>query len=332
MPDRVKLSLLALLVAIVPLVDQLSPDVAEFYALRAKYYYEPSGRVEEARQAWAQTEKLVYKRESKADPELLRIGSSGALTAGMDPAKEKGAIESLQDFIKDETGMKNEIIKVKNWRELGDKLEKGAFHFGVFPGYEFAWARDAHQRFKPLAIAVNVQRYPVVHVVAQQSSKLSELADLKGKAVCMPAEAPGFLRLFVEKEVGKKPKDFFSKFTRKDNVEDAVDDVVDGKEDAAVVEHASLEAYKRRKPGRFNQLKEVAHSKPFPPAVVVYQEGALSDSLLNRFKEGLLNASNKERGQMMLTLFHLTAFEDVPADFNKVLAQTRKDYPPPGGK
>src|SRR5262249_19665379 len=124
--------------------SNLSPDVAEFYALRAKYYYEPSGRVEQARQAWAKAEKLGYKQESKADPEVLRIGSSSSLSAGADSAKEKGAIESLRDFIKDETGMKNEIIRAKSWSDVADRLEKGDFHLGVFHGYEFAWAREQH--------------------------------------------------------------------------------------------------------------------------------------------------------------------------------------------
>ena len=34
-------------------------------------------------------------------------------------------------------------------------------------------------------------------------------------------------------------------------------------------------------------------------------------------------------GQTMLTLFKLTGFEPPPADFDKVLAETRKTYPPP---
>lgn len=271
-------------------------------------------------------------REAKADPDVLRIGSSTALSATTDPGKEKGAIESLQDFIKDETGLKNEIFRAKGWRDLADKLEKEDYHLAVMQGYELAWAREQHSKIKPLALAVNVQRYPVVHVVAGKSSKAAALADLRGQVVCIPAGAPGYLRLFVERQAGKKAEDFFSKLVQKDNVEDAVDDVVDGKAEAAVVDHAALEAYKRRKPGRFNQLKEVAHSKPFPPAVVAYREGVLSEGLRKRFKDGLLNASTKERGQMMLTLFRLTGFEDIPADFDEVLARTRKDYPPPAQK
>jgi hypothetical protein len=34
----------------------------------------------------------------------------------------------------------------------------------------------------------------------------------------------------------------------------------------------------------------------------------------------------------MLTLFRLTGFDPVPDDFGKVLAQTRKAYPPPDAR
>ena len=44
---------------------------------------------------------------------------------------------------------------------------------------------------------------------------------------------------------------------------------------------------------------------------------------------GLLGAAAKEKHQMTLSLFHWTGFEQVPADFDQVLAKTRKAYPPP---
>src|SRR5262249_3378328 len=123
--------------------------------------------------------------ERKADPEVLRIGNSNSLSTGSDSAKEKGALESLREFIKDETGMKNEIIRAKSCRDVADRMEKGDFHLGVFHGYEFAWVRDKHQKLKPLALAVNVHRYPEVHVVTQKKSKASGMADLQGQTVCM---------------------------------------------------------------------------------------------------------------------------------------------------
>jgi len=57
----------------------------------------------------------------------------------------------------------------------------------------------------------------------------------------------------VEKQTGKKLEAFFSKAIGKENVEDGLDDVVDGNIQAAVLESAALEAYKRRKPGRYGR-------------------------------------------------------------------------------
>ena len=81
---------------------------------------------------------------------------------------------------------------------------------------------------------------------------------------------PRCLRLFIQRQCeayGKKPEAFFSKITPAENVEDALDDVVDRVVQVAVLDRVALEAYQRRKPGRFRRLKEVAHSPPFPPTV-----------------------------------------------------------------
>src|SRR5262249_29423954 len=123
---------------------------------------------------------------------------------------------------------------------------------------------------------------------------------------------------------------FFSKITFPDNVEDALDDVVDGLVQATVIDRAALDAYKRRKPGRFKRLQEVVRSQPFPPTVVAYYNAALGEATLRRFKDGLLGGASKEKGEMLLTLSRLTGFETVSKDFSRVLAETRKAYPPPG--
>jgi ABC-type phosphate/phosphonate transport system substrate-binding protein len=267
-----------------------------------------------------------------ADPEVLNIGSSGSLSTGGDAAKEKASLESLQSFIKDETGFKNDIHTEKDWRVLVEKLGKGDPHLGVLQGYELAWARKDNPRLKPLAIAVNVHRYPVVTVVTHKNSKAADLEALKGQTVFMPATTPGILRLFVEKQAGKKLEDFFSKVIQKEDIEDGLDEVVDGNIQAAVLDGAALEAFMRRKPGRYKQLKEVAKSEPFPPVVVTYVEGVLSDGALQKFRDGMVNASKKEKGQTLLTLFRLSGFETMPPDFDKVLDETLKKYPPPDPK
>jgi ABC-type phosphate/phosphonate transport system substrate-binding protein len=266
-------------------------------------------------------------------PSVLRIGSSGSLTTAPG-TNEKAALETLKDFIKEQTGLDDEIVRQKDWRELADKMSKGRLHLGDFQGYEFAWAQEKYPGLRPLAVAVNVYTYPTVYVVTRRDNPPTNFAGLQGQSVVLPAGGADHVSLFIDRQCeaqGKTAKTFFSRVTTTDNVEDAVDDVVDGKVQAVAADRAALEAYKQRKPGRFGQLKAVATSAPFPPAAIVADyEGVLDQGTRQRVRDGLLRAHRSDRGQTLLTMFKLTRFDAPPPDLDRVLAETRKAYPPPG--
>jgi ABC-type phosphate/phosphonate transport system substrate-binding protein len=263
-------------------------------------------------------------------PNVLRIGSSSSLAPqNSDKMKDEAGVATLKDFIKEETGFNNEIVQEKDWRELADKMAKGQVHLGVFQGYEFAWAQEKTPKLKPLALAVDVYTYPVAYVIVKKENSAKKFADLKGQSLALPNTGQRYLNLFVETQVNGKLDTFFSKAKPYTNVEDAIDDVVDGVIQAVVADRALLEAYKSSKPGRFKQLKDVAHSQPFPPALIAYYDNGLDNDTLRRFETGVLGANKKEKGQTLLSLFKLTGFEKVPADFGKIIAQTQKDYPAP---
>jgi ABC-type phosphate/phosphonate transport system substrate-binding protein len=261
---------------------------------------------------------------------VLEIGTSGSL--GAQPAgKDSSAMEMLESFIKEETGLKVDVQRQKDWRELADKLSKGAIQLGVFQGYEFAWARHSHPDLRPLALAINVHPYLVAYVVTRNDGPARDFAGLQGQSRALPATSQPFIRLYVAgktRPLGKDPERFFSKITTPESAQDALDDVVDGVVQATVVDRAALEAYRQQKPVRFKRLKEVARSQPFPPPLVAYKEGALDQATLRRFRDGLLNANRKEKGQTVLSLFQLTGFIVPPADFDKALAEIEKAYPP----
>jgi len=262
--------------------------------------------------------------------DVLRIGATGTLTGDADSRKEKTGLETLRRFIKDDTGLNSEIVGQKSWQEVAAQMAKGQYHIGVFQGFEFAWALEKHPELKPLAVGINIDRFPIACLVVQRDNLARDFAGLKGQSLSLPTTNQGFLRLFVDRkrQASGKPEDtFFSKITSPDNVEDALDDVVDGKVQATLVERAALEAYRRRKPGRFNRLKEVERSQPFPPMVVAYFGSNLDKATLQRFKDALLGAGRKEKGELLLTLSRLTGFETIPDDFQRVLGETRKAYP-----
>lgn len=262
---------------------------------------------------------------------ILHIGSSGSLTSSSN-VKEEDALETLRSFIKEETGMENQIVKEKNWQEVTDKLAKNELQIGVYQGYEFAWAKDKLPDLKPLMLAVRVHPFSKAFVIANKSNQATDFAGLAGQTLSIPLASTGFPELFVEREAlaaGKKLDTYFSKVTRPPEAEDAIDDVVDGVVQATVVDQTVLEAYKRRKPGRFAKLKLVAQSQPFPPAIIAYKDKALEEAALQRFRDGLIKASAKERGQRMLNMFRLTGFELPPAEFEKIVSETKQKYPAP---
>jgi ABC-type phosphate/phosphonate transport system substrate-binding protein len=270
----------------------------------------------------------------QANDKALRIGSSGSLTASSN-IKEEDALETLRGFLKEETGMDNKIIKEKNWREVADKLAKKELQIGVFQGYEFAWAQTQVPDLKPLMLAVKVHRNPMAFLITQRDNKATDFAGLEGQTLSIPVSSVGFPELFVEREAlakGKKLDAFFSKVTRPEESEDAIDDVVDGIVNATVIDQAGLEAYKRRKPGRFAKLKLIAQSIPFPSPVIAYKDKDLDAATLETFRAGLIKASERERGKKMLTMFRLTGFEAIPDDFSKVVDETRKKYPAPSAE
>src|SRR5438552_10246779 len=77
-------------------------------------------------------------RGQQAKPDVLRIGTSGTLATGTAGGNDEAALDSLRSFIKEETGLNNELLRQKSWSELAAKMAEGELHLGVFQGYEFA--------------------------------------------------------------------------------------------------------------------------------------------------------------------------------------------------
>jgi ABC-type phosphate/phosphonate transport system substrate-binding protein len=263
---------------------------------------------------------------------FLHIGTSGGMALNAaSGTNEQTAIDTLRAFIKSETGFDNDIVRQASYQELAQKMAGGQLQLGVFQGYEFAWAQAKDPKLQPLALAVDEYIYRFAYLMVNRDSKITDFAALQGKTLSLPKVGQGQLRVYVARqseEHGKPLQSFFSKISTPDNIEDALDDVVDGVVTAAVVDRVGLEAYKRRKPGRFTRLRELMHSQAFPPPLVAYYDNMVDKATLQRFQQGLLTANQKDKGQTLLTLFHLTGFATPPRDFPQVLAQTRKNYPP----
>ena len=215
---------------------------------------------------------------------------------------------------------------------VAELLSKNKVQLALFEGVEFAWAKQNYPDLHPLVIVVNEHRNRQAFLMVRQDSQISRFSDLEGKQLAIPRRSRSHCYLFVERlsqENGKEMKDFFSKVIASTGAEAALDDLVDGGLQAVVVDREALNCYKRRKPGRFDKLRELQKSEVFPDSVIAYRSGVFDEAVLNRFRDGLKKADSTATGRQLLILWQMTAFEEVPQDYDKMLANIGKVYPPP---
>ena len=262
---------------------------------------------------------------------VLHIGTSGSLALNASGTKEETALDALKDFIKDETGFDNEIIKQKNYQELTQKMARGELELGVFPGYEFAvQAKDP--KLQALALAVDVYPYRYAYLMVRRDGKITDFAALKGQALSLPNVGQPQLRLYVEhlsEAQGQPLQAFFSKISTPNSWKMPWTTWLTAWCRAAVVDLVGLEAYARRKPGRFNRLKVLMHSQPFPPPLVAYYDNRRGSSHAAALSGWAPPRQPQGKGTTATGAFPTHCFHAPPPEWTKVLAETRKDYPPP---
>jgi ABC-type phosphate/phosphonate transport system substrate-binding protein len=269
----------------------------------------------------------------KGEPDPVRIGMVQTLFADVPTPLVNLVTPTFKSLMKDFTGLNGDPNAGGDAFEIGKKLMEDKLHIGVLHGVEFAWLAQKYPDIKPLMIAVSKYHSLKAHVIIKGDCPCADFADLKGKDFAVPFRAREHLRLYVEKNChlcGQcEPKSFFNQLTKAASAEAALDDVLAGKLCATVVDTLAWENYRDVKPGCYQRLKTLKESEPFPTAVVVYRQGALSDKTLEKFLKGMINANKNERGRDLMTLWKLTGFEAVPADYIAKCAEIMKSYPPP---
>lgn len=267
-------------------------------------------------------------------PRKIHIGVTKALFGDTPTETGEATEEPFRKLMERETGYTGNLVTAKSAAALADQMDAKQVQLGVFEGFQLAWVGPGHPDLRPLVIAVNEEPLPRALIVVSQKSPARSFGDLKGQVLDMPLGTKGYVRLFVDRlaeKQGLTRTKFFSKINRPSNVEDALDDAVDGLVPAVAVDSVALDRYRQRKPGRYQGLRVLVKSPRFPSVAVVYRTGVFDDATLARFRHALLTASENPNGRRVLTLWKLTAFEAVPNDYHEALAAIRKAYPAPKG-
>jgi ABC-type phosphate/phosphonate transport system substrate-binding protein len=262
----------------------------------------------------------------------VRIGISGAFLRDLPDAMYQASLRLFRSLLESQTGCCGEIVPAADPLEVGEQLAADKIQVGIFHGFEFAWARQQHDDLKPLVIAINKQEHLSAILVVRDDCSARNLNDLKGKTLALPRRTKGHCHLFLERQClacGESVPAWFGQVTTPPTLEDALDSLVTGKVDAAIVDGVFLDWYQDRKPKHFSKLKVLKQSETFPATVIAYHAGALDEATLQRFRDGLLNAAKTPRGQQLLPLCQMTSFEKIPTDYDRLLTEILKAYPPP---
>jgi ABC-type phosphate/phosphonate transport system substrate-binding protein len=246
------------------------------------------------------------------------------------------ATEPFNKVMRDTTGLNGTLVIGTDPFSVARDLSTNKIQLGVFHGHEFAWVQQKYPELKAFMVAVHAQYQVEAFVMVPATSSAVGFAGLRGKDISVPRRTKEHCRVYIERQCQGDgtcaSKEYFGHIVNSANVETALDDLCAGKVDAAVIDSIGLDFYKELQPGRFSKLRILARSAPFPPAVIAYRQGTLSEATLAKIRDGLCSAHKTPIGEEMMKMWKITSFEPAPATYSQALADCLKSYPLPEAK
>jgi ABC-type phosphate/phosphonate transport system substrate-binding protein len=274
---------------------------------------------------------LTFSHVHADDGQHVRIGLVSSLFRDTSESLMQIFMRPFKSLMESQTGMSGQLVAGGDAQHLGQRLKEGDVHLGIFHGVEFAWAKAKFPQLKPLLIAVNKQPFLRAHLIVHAGSNIQSVEDLKGRMIGLPNLSREHCWLFLERRcvpTDQTPDKFFSRVSRPRDAAYAIDDVIDGTLPAAVIDDADLNAYRKQNPEHFSKVKKLLSSETFPCGVIAYYPGILSDNSIDQFRTGMLTAKDSPQARQMMHLCHISSFDEVPKDFDKMLDDIAKAYPP----
>jgi ABC-type phosphate/phosphonate transport system substrate-binding protein len=264
----------------------------------------------------------------------VKVGLTDSIFPNLSPAMLQAAGRPFRVLLESATGLSGQVVQAGNAKGLGLKLKEDRVQLGVFQGIEFAWARQSNPKLEPIVLCVNQDRILRAFLVVRAGSSFHNPDDLRNRTLAIAAEARQHCQVFLRRKCvpdGTPPEKFFKKVVRSADVEEALDDVVDGKVQVAVVDHLAWGSYRKAKAGCARKLRVLLESGPFPCTLVACQQGRFTAARVQHFREGLVAARDTRRGKQLLEFLRMTGFEVPPGDYDQVFVNAARAYPAPAG-
>jgi ABC-type phosphate/phosphonate transport system substrate-binding protein len=264
-----------------------------------------------------------------ASAQAVSFALPPSLIQDMSIGQKKFVNEEFPIMLKDFTGLEATVHLRDSLETIGKNLAAGTDQFAILQGVEYGWLKAKYADLQPLIIGIYHVRQPKAILLTKKDDAAMSFADLKGRPIALLKAGKEYIPLFAKKGAGGDLKSFFGKIVESSNAEAVLDDVLLGKVAAAIVDQASLENYKDVNPGRFARLRTIEESPPFPPMAVFYMPNKVAAETVTKMRTGMLSANASARSRDAMSSFKITAFEAVPADYAKWVADIVKAYPQP---
>ncbi len=266
-------------------------------------------------------------------PPELKMGMLQGMFRDVHPAMVQAVSKPFKDLIFKQTGFSGDVDLCPDALGLIEKLKEKKLQIGVFHGHEFAWAQKKCPDLIPIVVTIPPGGKAQSMIVVGVDSKAKSVADLADEPITLPRGTKAYSLAFLEKARTGLPKGVAKPVTKIGmNTEDLLNGVVAGEVAAALVDASTLDGYKALQPGAFKQLRILLLSEQFPPAVVAYRKGSLSEEDAQKIRTGLSTANTTASGKLLMTLWNLKGLEEPPVDYQDKLDAILKAYPIPEGK
>jgi ABC-type phosphate/phosphonate transport system substrate-binding protein len=269
--------------------------------------------------------------EQPPTPGIVRVALLKSMVRDVTPQRIEAMAANFQAVLKQQSALDGELVIVETAEDMQKRLANGEVRLGAFHGFEFAWMRNKNPDLVPLMLASPDPDALRSVLVVTKDSPAKSIADVRGQRLAMVSDAPEHSRLFLDRLCSKMNstlKDVFPTIESPKSIEEALDRVVDGKIQVALLERNGLKMFERRKPARYARLRVLEESVPFPPGVLAYFRGRLGESTQKAFRDGMNNTDKSEQGRHLMQQMKIKRFESVPPEFEKQLAAVLKEYPP----
>ncbi len=284
---------------------------------------------------WTVAAAIPDRRARAADPAPepapLKIGMPQSMFSGVPKAVVQVGSQPFKDMFEEQTGLKGEVLVLKDYTDMTAQLRAGKLDVAVFHGFEYAWVRQ-HPELRPLLVTVPGYKIQACLVVNVDSTAAGPEA-LKGECVAIPTGTKAHCHLYLERLKDQLPagRCGAAKPAPK-SIEDALDAVAAGTCEAVLVDVVMFEGYKRNKPGVGTQLKILDQSQPFPSAVVVYRKDVFTEKVEKSVRDGLIKTIDTPQGQLLKGLWSLKGFAELGTVYQAELDKCLKAYPAPKAK